>query len=74
MISPISAGNLKQEKAMNWQPIETDPKDGSVFLVHGPYGFFIASWGGELFPYWCFESPGEGDCEFTHWSPLEPPK
>ena len=65
---------------MNWQPIETAPKDGAILAVvdgrvrivrfgktsHVPlYGFCLADQGAEDFDL----------CKPTHWMPLpEPPQ
>ena len=64
-----------------WQPMETAPRDGSVFIVWSPAG--VTSSG-------CAYGQGVDLCEFdldmddfikhgcgfayaTHWMPLEPP-
>jgi hypothetical protein len=62
---------------MNWQPIETAPKDGRDVLIGGDYsylnGVLMASWGtgsGQI-PGW---TDMEGDTYSpTHWMPLPLP-
>lgn len=74
---------------MNWQPIETAPRDGTEFLAYstrcgkcdvvvwrdfGSYGYFDpVQSDGECGP---FENEfGYGSDDATHWMPLpEPPK
>lgn len=57
---------------MNWNPIETAPKDGSV-LVYCPdnnWKIYVAnrdSYGGWM------QSNSGWDCNPTHWMPLPPP-
>lgn len=59
---------------MNWQPIETAPKDGTMILVHGPYGFLIVHWGNEANSGWHGEDGEWPEYACTHWMPLpEPP-
>lgn len=60
---------------MEWQPIETAPKDGTPVLIfwskkyigigeHAPEdAFFGAYW-------WAY---GTGKCNPSHWMPLPPP-
>lgn len=68
---------------MNWQPIETAPKDGKALLlyVQAPSGYGLMRIGE-----WEGDDEGEGvwsispyclwrGYEITHWAPLpEPPK
>lgn len=70
------------EDTMNWQPIETAPKDGTSILVHIPsrLGYFSrqdicpvhwTGWGGG-----CWEISVTGHkcgAEPSHWMPLPPP-
>jgi hypothetical protein len=63
---------------MNWQPIETAPKDGRPLLVYDGQDITTAKW--ELdFDWWeiCVPSDGYVDSNCispTHWMPLpEPP-
>jgi len=61
---------------MNWQPIETAPRDGTNILVLMEGVVIEASWQGS--GYWvvsCVSSHGCGCCgsdneEPTHWMPL----
>jgi hypothetical protein len=64
---------------MEWQPIETAPKDGTPVLGYRDVDGVMATvywttWGG-----WSLVAPGgyaeEDDWEPTHWMPLpDPPK
>lgn len=57
---------------MNWQPIETAPKDGEQFLCHDHMGFIVVAHYsmGDLIVSW----DGEEFTGPTHWMPLpEPP-
>lgn len=64
---------------MQWQPIETAPKDGDEILAWNPYGAVVASW--QKWPntaggYWSTGCGCENDraVKVTHWMPLpEPP-
>lgn len=59
---------------MNWQPIETAPRDGERILLvinHGPHGDKI--WTGLWADGWIV-SYGKAEKQPTHWMPLpEPP-
>ncbi|KPK13948.1 MAG: hypothetical protein AMJ56_00420 [Anaerolineae bacterium SG8_19] len=67
---------------MNWQPIETAPKDGSCFLAYmwyekeegDDYEFYsVIRWEKGLG--WVQENPYMDPFKPTHWMPLpEPPK
>jgi len=69
---------------MNWQPIETAPKDGTEILTWDDlFGYQVAHWGEYEHPLnetletgWTDGlSPVLGDSgEPTHWTPLEPPQ
>ena len=73
---------------MEWQPIETAPRDGKVFIAYYPkQGWVLKSWGPYVWPCWFHKHVfGQGgswvtgikDDMFkqpTHWMPLpEPPK
>lgn len=72
---------------MDWQPIDTVPKDGIPILVAGftegkavvvPGYFFWESdgWEYDHKGFWCFQGLDDAEVEqFTHWMPLpEPPK
>jgi hypothetical protein len=60
---------------MDWQPIETAPKDGKLVLVYA--GFIgIASYYNWLGNGWQWCDDGEGlpyDPQPTHWMPLPAP-
>ena len=65
---------------MNWQPIETAPKDGRGIIIfyYPKAGMAFAFWHEEK---WLEVSPGlvsmeeNTHCKPTHWMPLpEPPK
>lgn len=67
---------------MEWQPIETAPKDGSAILIYTPHfyfgaGVYLAWWGEE---WWEVCTEGQtlhpySTSRATHWMPLpEPPK
>lgn len=69
---------------IEWQPIETAPKDGTRILAAVSYGVTIVRWGiSEPFgdgKAWCTDSEGPGyssefdDREISGWLPLpEPP-
>lgn len=66
---------------MEWKPIETAPKDGTVILLYGSEGFTLAKWS-HLWNYsfWVAISGNEkcftyDECyveisDPTHWMPL----
>ena len=56
---------------IDWQPIETAPKDWTDILAYDGHSIFIACFGvGEWLLTW-----GEDTMHPTHWKPLpEPPK
>lgn len=58
---------------MEWQPIETAPKDGADFLAYDGFEAIIAYWNSYLRDY---RDPHDGKIVgLTHWMPLpEPPK
>lgn len=64
-----------------WRPIETAPRDGTIFLAHGD-GPAIRSC--PFICVWDWDDPSKGDYEWrdfytervmepTHWQPLPPP-
>lgn len=69
---------------MEWQPIKTAPKDGTVVIVRGFYDCYgtpmqaTAAQFRENYGYWMRDNFGTGytvSCNPTHWMPLpEPPK
>lgn len=70
---------------MEWQPIETSPKDGTKILLYGKYGWMIyekskVTKTGILVGYFDDEqwvtvtdNPYEDIMHPTHWMPLPPP-
>ena len=65
---------------MEWQPIESAPRDGRFILVHGPEGVDKARFRGWTFePGWERECTAEYDNEMaavtepSHWMPLPTP-
>lgn len=57
---------------MEWQPIETAPKDGRDILVMDGDWLTIGWWSGEE---WCRQDLHLSLSNPTHWMPLpEPPK
>jgi hypothetical protein len=61
---------------MDWQPIETAPKDGTHILFWDGDGMSVCYWVGRR---WDLVQTGayaeDADCWPTHWMPLpEPPK
>lgn len=70
---------------MNWQPIETAPKDGSRILGFNPYaeGIVIYRWDSQTHhkkprPLWKIECSLDQrwfseNRQPTHWMPLPPP-
>jgi hypothetical protein len=62
---------------MEWQPIETAPKDGTTVIAYRPttpphvegMHYVEGSW------YWSYDGdgPNEFDVQPTHWLPLTPP-
>ena len=67
---------------MEWQPIETAPKDGTRILLYSPDAMepkcFIGYWlndvdypdGGAWFDYWREDTGLPIDADSTHWMPL----
>jgi hypothetical protein len=56
---------------MEWQPIETAPKDGTVIIVYAPDFFQTAAWAGNGWT----NAANSWLGDVTHWMPLpEPPK
>ncbi len=74
---------------MEWQPIETAPKDGTHILAHGTYqwedyvhnqksGSVVVAWyDAEGWGVSCWvlvnSNPYQDRCQPTHWMPLPPP-
>ena len=70
---------------MEWQPIETAPKDGTKILAYNYYRKYAEWTGKDEYDYWieiaywdkdgwwinAFAPPG--DKYFTHWMPLPTP-
>lgn len=63
---------------MEWQPIETAPKDGSDVLVYSQYGTYVAAYEDRDIEWW-HVSDGKHDPRPlrgpspSHWMPLPPP-
>jgi hypothetical protein len=62
---------------MEWQPIETAPKDGTDVLLWVPDGTYFSlmmtgSYEGEDMG-WCDNARGSPGFDPTHWMPLPPP-
>ena len=57
---------------MNWQPIETAPKDGRDLLIFGSGGIVIGWWDDSC-RYWCHQDLYLSIDEPTHWMPLPLP-
>lgn len=60
---------------MDWQPIETAPKDGTELLVHP---FDVVRWRAEHGGFWYADRVSEIDGDWleedpTHWMPLPNP-
>lgn len=57
---------------MNWQPISTAPKDGTLILTCDAYHSMAVLYWRHQLKHWdnCFDLE---DCEPTHWMPLPPP-
>lgn len=75
---PLWRGPFADLKVSQWQPIETEPKNGTEFLAYSDASeeFGVAFWAAIPGKKWlvCRNSIGE-DFNPTHWQPLpEPPK
>lgn len=64
----------ERSKQVNWQPIETAPKDQSEILILQWKRIHHAQWGGDFHKTWIGVG-GTGFFDYaTHWMPLpEPP-
>jgi hypothetical protein len=60
---------------MEWQPIETAPKDGTWILVYPAYSDTVAMvrWEGKRPPRWQMLTGISIPCAPTRWMPLPPP-
>ena len=69
---------------MEWQPIETAPKDKVVLLYSQRFGAVVGRWNEEIFaskprPYWTNDRErlhgvvATRQSQPTHWMPLPPP-
>lgn len=65
---------------MEWQPIETGPKDGRWILLHfhcapDGVGVFVGKWASPKgFDFhWCIEGRGTPGIGPSHWMPLPDP-
>ncbi len=64
----------EEEARMEWQPIETAPKDGTPILVYFPQiGTWQVSWSTEVFDdgFWCVSDNKFEDRPLRGWS--DPP-
>lgn len=63
---------------MEWQPIETAPKDGTPVILLREGKSVVAYWGGQYGSRWCMDEwiAAYGlDQHPTHWLPLpDPPR
>lgn len=60
---------------MDWQPIETAPRDGTQILIVSRYrqlGIMIGRWA-ERNGRWAFAEVVGRNVDPTHWMPLPPP-
>lgn len=61
---------------MDWQPIETAPKDGTQILAWDGFNFDLCEWSApERRPQdacWWIDND-KGSMHPTHWQPLPPP-
>jgi hypothetical protein len=57
---------------MNWQPIETAPKDGTRVMVFCPDRGVMEARFNQTYGRWGDPVYSEWDCEPTHWMPLPP--
>lgn len=62
---------------MNWQPIDTAPKDGTPFLAYDSHrqAMFVAKWHHNYSDnpadgYWSNIVGDDDTCHPTHWMPL----
>ena len=70
-----------EKRVMNWQPIETAPKDGTWVLLSGGHPDFddckkeIKSFSMEMRVFWLDDAPYQWSeyNEPTHWMPLPNP-
>lgn len=65
----------EKDAVMEWQPIETAPKDGTEILVHTRYGNFYVVGYDDVFsaPWRVRNDEGLTETAPTHWMPLPPP-
>ena len=62
---------------MNWQPIETAPRDGTeILVIESAGGCYVANWQSLDGWVWAYDNMDGPTCTNpTHWMPLpEPPK
>ena len=57
---------------MQWEPIETAPKDGQTILLGTLDN--EGNWSGGTFSRWCDAFGWRRDHDPTHWMKIEPPK
>lgn len=62
---------------MEWQPIETAPRDGTPILAWNG-GVFVVYWESDPGSWWVYDPPCDERAVWnvkqpTHWMPLPPP-
>lgn len=73
-LQSLEAENKRMREALEWQPIETAPKDGTRILLGGTFysGAWEAMTGATMGPDIDSDDRRTGDWIVTHWLPLPP--
>jgi len=80
-IAELVEENRRLREALEWQPIETAPKDGACLLVTGwdrneiggSRHFAVGYWS-DLYDMWIEDTKAEHPLSYlTHWRPLPDP-